>query len=1115
MKMIEVNTETKNTHVLRKNETEFIFLPTGDVLKASANGVMLNQVLGNTLDGSMNNVFLRIHEEDGISYTPLLGIDSDSTFAVGKESVKWQGTFKDITYTVIFQLGEDNTWFWTVDLAGENKTVDVVYGWDLGLNYQGALQSNEGYVAQYVDHSVYDGDNGYVVCSRQNQADEIFPYVQQGGLTNTVGYSTDGFQFYGKSYKETDEIEQLSNENLANKVYQYEFDYTALQSEKIELKDTHQFVFYGLFKGNHPEAVTELEFQKEVQTDWESLIEENDYKPLPKISLTPSIGNPLRVENLTQDEIENLYPDRLQEEMIDDKLASFFTEDYSHITLKDKEVALERQQGHIIFTKHELTVDNPIISTTSWMAGVFNSQLVLGNTSMNKFLTNTRNHLNVLKAQGQRIYVKTDDQYHLLTMPSLFEMGFNYVKWIYKTAEETFTVTNYTHSESNTVKLTVETMSGNDYAYKVTNQVVLHESESNVPYFYSKEDNLITFKPSEQSVVNHTYPELTYYMKVEGPAVNCSDGTSLTTQEDGATSSLFVMDIPEAPTFSLIMQGTVEGEAFNNVDSTFEQEKFAFKEFYASIMNHLKLAHTDREVTSEVEKMNLTLWWYTHDMFVHYLVPHGLEQYGGAAWGTRDVAQGPAEYFLAMKQYDVVKAIIIKLFSHQFIEDGNWPQWFMFDKYVNIHSDESHGDIIVWPMKLLGDYLTATEDFEILNEKLPYLSRETKTLTDEKETLLNHLQKEIDYITTHFLEGTSLSSYGDGDWDDTLQPFNQKLKKYMASSWTVALTYQSLNMLARGIEKHDPALHSELSILAQEIRSDYEKVIMSNDVIPGFIYMEDDETDFIIHPSDTKTGITYRLLPMIRSMISELFDEKQVANHLDIIKRELTFTDGIRLMNKPAEYKGGVSSNFKRAEQAANFGREIGLLYIHAHIRYVEAMAKIGKADETWDNLLKINPINIKDHVPNAQSRQSNAYFSSSDAAFDDRYEAQENYEKLRKGEIEVKGGWRVYSSGPGIYLNQLISNVLGMRENGNDIIFDPVLPKKLNGLSVSTKILDKPVTVKFENTPGNHVQKMVVNGTEVEFEPADNKYRSTGLKIERTVLTTLLKNNNNNIIIK
>ena len=101
-------------------------------------------------------------------------------------------------------------------------------------------------------------------------------------------------------------------------------------------------------------------------------------------------------------------------------------------------------------------------------------------------------------------------------------------------------------------------------------------------------------------------------------------------------------------------------------------------------------------------------------MLVHYLSPHGLEQYGGAAWGLRDVSQGPVEYFFAVNKPEVVKEIIQIIFSNQFDDDGNWPQWFMFDRYETLKANESHGDVIVWPLKVVADYLTYTGDFEIL-----------------------------------------------------------------------------------------------------------------------------------------------------------------------------------------------------------------------------------------------------------------------------------------------------------------------------------------------------------------------------------------------------------------
>ncbi len=164
-------------------------------------------------------------------------------------------------------------------------------------------------------------------------------------------------------------------------------------------------------------------------------------------------------------------------------------------------------------------------------------------------------------------------------------------------------------------------------------------------------------------------------------------------------------------------------------------------------------------------------------------------------------------------------------------------------------------------------------------------------------------------------------------------------------------------------------------------------------------------------------------------------------------------------MNRPASYNGGVSYQFKRAEQASNFGREIGLQYVHAHIRFIEAMAKLGKEEEVWNGLNVINPILLNKSVPNADIRQSNAYFSSSDGKFHTRYEALEKFNQLKDGSVKVKGGWRIYSSGPGIFMNQLISNVLGIREVSDALIIDPIILRELNQLMFDFQYEDQPVT--------------------------------------------------------
>ena len=112
---------------------------------------------------------------------------------------------------------------------------------------------------------------------------------------------------------------------------------------------------------------------------------------------------------------------------------------------------------------------------------------------------------------------------------------------------------------------------------------------------------------------------------------------------------------------------------------------------------------------------------------------------------------------------------------------------------------------------------------------------------------------------------------------------------------------------------------------------------------------------------------------------------------------------------------GGLQRNFQRAETSTFFGREIGLMYMHAHLRWAQALAHLGDGEAAFHALRQANPVGLRDVVPNARLRQANCYASSSDAAFADRAEATARYDAVRTGAVGVEAGWRVYSSGAGI----------------------------------------------------------------------------------------------------
>lgn len=1101
---------------LKKDNTTFRFLATGDLFDAYHHDVMINQVKSNPIDGSMNNLYLRFFTENEVTEVyPLIGVSSQSQLKVNQQQLKYTGQVKGVSYEVLFTLATENTWFWDITLNGSNQTVDIIYGQDVGMAYTGALQSNEAYTSQYLDHKVFEEKGYYTIASRQNQKQgENNPYLEQGSLTGAIHYVTDGYQFFGKEYKLTNQPAALKKENLVSEVYQYEFAYIGLQSTKVILDQTRKISFYGLIKESHPEAVTQLEFKEELAKA-ASIVNntETSFSPVEVLRRNKLFSQDLLTgTKFTTADIDYYFPKRQAEEKKDNQLLSFFTETNEHIVLQDKECQMERSHGHIVMSGTNTSIYQETMTSTSYMYGLFQAQIVLGNTSMNKFNTNARNALNFFKTSGQRIYIKRAEQFHLLTMPSAYELGFNYAKWFYKLDNDMLIVTVYTATDTTEIKMKVTSTKEIEYEWLITNQVIMNDTEYNTGYnqYFDPATQTYSFTPDLNSEIVKKYPDLSYQLHYNGSQAKVFKEAEFfeNAQKNQNTTSLFSLHFDKTANIELSITASLIGDTVMPSKQTFIESKKDYRSYLSSLMNGFQLSKAN-DSNLEITRLNIISYWYTHNMLVHYLVPHGLEQYGGAAWGTRDVCQGPAEFFLANQKYDIVREIILILFSHQFVEDGNWPQWFMFDKYENTMADESHGDIIIWPLKLIGDYLTQTGDVAILNEPLNYMSKEKLQSIGPKVPLINHVKKAIAYIKDNFLPGTYLSCYGDGDWDDTLQPNNQKLKENMASTWTVSLTYQVLKSFSKSIVSLDADWSNEMNELSENIGADFRKYMLKTEILPGFVLMhEDNQPEYIIHPEDTKTGIDYRLLPMSRSMISELLTNTEKDNHLKIIQKELQMPDGVHLMSQPANYAGGVSTYFKRAEQAANFGREIGLQYVHAHIRFAEAMAKIGEKNEAWKALQTVNPILIQENVPNAEIRQSNAYFSSSDGKFATRYEAGEKFNELRTGERKVKGGWRIYSSGPGIYINQLISNVLGFRIEHQDLIIDPVLPDKLNGLLFTYAYLGRPLTVKFELGTGKEFAEL--NGQVLSGVSLNNPYRQGGIRYSKeTIVAKLLKEEN------
>ena len=510
--------------------------------------------------------------------------------------------------------------------------------------------------------------------------------------------------------------------------------------------------------------------------------------------------------------------------------------------------------------------------------------------------------------------------------------------------------------------------------------------------------------------------------------------------------------------------------------------------------------------------------WFEHCAGIHLSAPHGLEQYGGAAWGVRDVCQGPLEWLLGRGDFAAARTILCDVFASQRDGTGVWPQWYMHPPFAQIASDHAHGDVPFWPILAAAQYLEASNDFGFLDEKLPYFDSTTHAPTRDTDTVREHLERALAAVADACLPGTALPAYGHGDWNDSLQPADPTLASRMASGWTAGLYHMALRRFAGAMAHNGEAERAtQLNAQADRVRADFRKHVMKDGVAAGFFVTgleTGDGPDHLLHPGDDTTGVKYRLLPMQRAILGEMFTPDEAARHLALIKQHLLAPDGARLMDHPPVYRGGPMTHFQRSESASFFGREVGIMYVHAHLRYAQTLAMLGDAEGFYEALLTVCPVAIADTVKNANPRQANLYFSSSDAAVADRYDAADRYDPLMRGDVPVDGGWRLYSSGPGIYVGLIAQHLLGLRPRFDQLVVDPQLPATLlgggGGLTATLTLEGRPVRARFRaaDTPG-----LTVNGTALSptgTEP--NPYRPGGTCYARADVAAALRESDNAI---
>ena len=1052
-------------------------------------GLMLNLFPGNELEGGPANVWLRWRDAGGPwRVAPLLGPQSPLSAHAEEGAFEMRGEWKGLALRLSLRLAADApVLFWHLqadNLSAAACELVPMLVQDVGLADYGAVRTNEFYVSHYIDLQPLTHErHGVLLAARQNQAQRgQHPWLLAGSLRCAASFATDAAQVWGHAAREGTTPPALLA-GLPGQRLQHEHAVVALEDEPLALApgEGSSAGFFMALQANHPLASSAADLD-----GLPALLALPEARPAPALDApghapTASLfasAPQLASLDLSAAACRELFagPPR-HEEWQDGQLLSFFTGDSGHVVLRAKEQRVQRPHGHILRSGDHLVPDEGGLTSTCWMGGVFHSMLTQGHVSFNRLLSTQRSLLGLFLTAGLRLFVQLEGQgWQLLGLPSAFEMQPQRCCWLYAHEAGLIEVVSQAGAQPAEMGLSVRVLNGAAVGLRATLNLALGGDDGAAPLkpLWTHSGERLCLMPPAGSELAARFPEGRFEIDAPGLAIVGDDGRLY---DDGVSRGepLLCLDFAPASAFALTLRGALLRVAPPPPEP-------------------LALPHWQPTQPALAQLLDI-LPWYAHNALLHYLSPRGLEQYTGGGWGTRDVCQGPLEMLLALGRAAPVRDLLLRVFSAQ-NPDGDWPQWFMFfERESAIRAGDSHGDIVFWPLLGLAQYLIASGDASLLDECVPFHG-------GEPATVAAHVDRALGLVRQRVVPGTGLAAYWHGDWNDSLQPADPALRERLCSAWTVTLHRQMLHTLATafgqvGRGEQAAALAAE----AVGVRAEFLRLLVQDDVVAGYaLFPEQGERELWIHPRDTTTGLRFSLLPMMHAVLDSLLTPEQARLQAELIERHLKGPDGARLFDAPLPYRGGPSRLFQRAETSSFFGREIGIMYMHAHLRYAQMLAHLGHAEAFLQALTLAHPIGLDERVPSASPRQANCYYSSSDAAFADRYQAQAEYGRALAGEVALDGGWRVYSSGPGIALGLVIGSLLGLRLEHDTLVVDPVMPAALDGLTVQLQLADLQFELTYRVGERGHGVERVrdADGREIAAARRPHAYRMGALALAR-----------------
>lgn len=516
-------------------------------------------------------------------------------------------------------------------------------------------------------------------------------------------------------------------------------------------------------------------------------------------------------------------------------------------------------------------------------------------------------------------------------------------------------------------------------------------------------------------------------------------------------------------------------EQLKGLINNFRSEKQALAELDRVRKNWIsRLKQIQVDTPDKTVNIMLNGWLQYQVLSCRIWARSGYYQAGGA-FGFRDQLQDVMAVVYTMP--DITKKQILLHCRHQFIE-GDVQHWWHEQKINGIRT--RYSDDLLWLPYVTCDYINATGDYEILNIIEPYLSSpllgeneheryEIPSVAGERGNVYQHCIKAIEKGLAFGPHGIPL--IGGGDWNDGMNLIGVNGKgESVWLGWFLYCVLQRMIPVCRYMG--DEGRAEEYGEKAEKIIEALEKEAWDGSWYRR-AYFDDGSPLGSIRNDEGKIDS----LSQSWAAISAAARESRVEEAMSAVEKYLIDRkNGLIKLLTPPFYDGELNPGYIKGYLPGV--RENGGQYTHAATWVIYAFSRLGNGEQAWELLDMINPINHSRTGMERMTYKVEPYVMAADV-----YAVYPN---------EGRGGWTWYTGAAGWMYRIGIEHILGIKKQGNYLVIDPCIPKKMNQYTVKytfgTAVYE--ITVKNESHQNINVKKITYDGITVEgnrFELIDD----------------------------